>query len=148
YPDREECHRIRVPDRSRGGPRLSADGVDRRAHLLLRRGLLCGLLRLLSGITGDRHGRSARARPDLFLCAAADLREHPDASHDPDGGRRLGKAKAVPLLSRCCKTRRPGGPRPASGRLGRSGAYWLGGLLVYGPLKNTLGLSRVRVAYT
>ena len=26
--------------------------------------------------------------------------------------------------------------------------YWLGDLLVYGPLKNTLGLSRVRVAYT
>jgi len=26
--------------------------------------------------------------------------------------------------------------------------YWLGNVLVYGPLKNTLGLSRVRVAYT
>ncbi|MBE0412548.1 AMP-binding protein [Yoonia sp.] len=26
--------------------------------------------------------------------------------------------------------------------------YWLGNLLVYGPLKNTLGLSRVRVGYT
>ncbi len=26
--------------------------------------------------------------------------------------------------------------------------YWLGGILVYGPLKNTLGLSRVRIAYT
>ena len=26
--------------------------------------------------------------------------------------------------------------------------YWFGGVLVYGPLKNTLGLSRVRVAYT
>jgi long-chain acyl-CoA synthetase len=26
--------------------------------------------------------------------------------------------------------------------------YWLGYLLVYGPLKNTLGLSRIRVAYT
>ncbi len=26
--------------------------------------------------------------------------------------------------------------------------YWLGNILVYGPLKNTLGLSRVRVAYT
>src|SRR6516165_7733240 len=26
--------------------------------------------------------------------------------------------------------------------------YWLGDLLVYGPLKNTLGLSRIRVAYT
>ncbi len=26
--------------------------------------------------------------------------------------------------------------------------YWLGSLLVYGPLKNTLGMSRVRLAYT
>ncbi|HET7804735.1 MAG TPA: AMP-binding protein [Pseudolabrys sp.] len=33
---------------------------------------------------------------------------------------------------------------PLSGRL----LYWLGDLLVYGPLKNVLGLSRVRVAYT
>jgi long-chain acyl-CoA synthetase len=33
---------------------------------------------------------------------------------------------------------------PIHGRL----LYWLGKLLVYGPLKNVLGLSRVRVAYT
>ena len=33
---------------------------------------------------------------------------------------------------------------PLGGRL----LYWLGDLLVYGPLKNVLGLSRVRVAYT
>src|SRR5690606_742941 len=26
--------------------------------------------------------------------------------------------------------------------------YWLGTILVYGPLKNTLGFSRIRVAYT
>jgi long-chain acyl-CoA synthetase len=26
--------------------------------------------------------------------------------------------------------------------------YWMGNLLVYGPLKNTLGMSRIRVAYT
>ena len=26
--------------------------------------------------------------------------------------------------------------------------YWLGNLLVYGPLKNTLGFSRIRLAYT
>ncbi|HXQ65137.1 MAG TPA: AMP-binding protein [Alphaproteobacteria bacterium] len=26
--------------------------------------------------------------------------------------------------------------------------YWFGGLLVYGPLKNTLGMSRIRLAYT
>ncbi|MBL8311042.1 MAG: AMP-binding protein [Burkholderiales bacterium] len=37
-----------------------------------------------------------------------------------------------------------GRPIPFSGRV----AYWLGNLLVYGPLKNTLGMSQVRVAYT
>ncbi|MBI1201695.1 MAG: AMP-binding protein [Rhodopseudomonas sp.] len=35
-------------------------------------------------------------------------------------------------------------PVPLTGRL----LYWLGNLLVYGPLKNVLGFSRVRVAYT
>ena len=37
-----------------------------------------------------------------------------------------------------------GQPVPLSGRL----LYWLGNILVYAPLKNVLGLSRVRVAYT
>ena len=37
-----------------------------------------------------------------------------------------------------------GEPVPLHGRL----LYWLGEVLVYGPLKNVLGLSSVRVAYT
>jgi long-chain acyl-CoA synthetase len=37
-----------------------------------------------------------------------------------------------------------GQPVPLIGRL----LYWIGNILVYGPLKNTLGFSRVRVAYT
>jgi long-chain acyl-CoA synthetase len=37
-----------------------------------------------------------------------------------------------------------GEPVPLRGRL----LYWLGSILVYGPLKNVLGFSRVRVAYT
>ena len=37
-----------------------------------------------------------------------------------------------------------GKPVPLLGRL----AYWLGETLVYGPLKNALGYSRVRIAYT
>jgi long-chain acyl-CoA synthetase len=36
--------------------------------------------------------------------------------------------------------------RPVS--LGGRLRYWMGNLLVYGPLKNVLGLSRIRVAYT
>ena len=35
-------------------------------------------------------------------------------------------------------------PVPLSGRI----AYWLGSLLVYGPLKNSLGFSNIRTAYT
>jgi len=37
-----------------------------------------------------------------------------------------------------------GQPVPLIGRL----LYWLGNILIYGPLKNVLGFSRVRVAYT
>jgi len=37
-----------------------------------------------------------------------------------------------------------GQPVPLTGRM----LYWLGDVLVYGPLKNVLGFSRVRVAYT
>ncbi len=37
-----------------------------------------------------------------------------------------------------------GRPVPIGGRV----AYWLGSILIYGPLKNTLGFSRIRTAYT
>ena len=37
-----------------------------------------------------------------------------------------------------------GRPVPLGGRL----AYWLGNILVYGPLKNTLGFTQIRTAYT
>ena len=37
-----------------------------------------------------------------------------------------------------------GQPVPLTGRL----LYWIGSILVYGPLKNVLGFSKVRVAYT
>jgi long-chain acyl-CoA synthetase len=43
------------------------------------------------------------------------------------------------------------GPARMDGKavsLGDSLLYWLGNLFIYGPLRNTLGLSRVRVAYT
>jgi len=43
------------------------------------------------------------------------------------------------------------GPARMDGKpvaLGDSLQYWLGNLFIYGPLRNTLGLSRVRVAYT
>ena len=43
------------------------------------------------------------------------------------------------------------GPKLLDGEtvsMGQKVKYWLGNLCVYGPLKNTLGLSRVRVGYT
>ncbi|MFY7913447.1 MAG: AMP-binding protein, partial [Rubrivivax sp.] len=43
------------------------------------------------------------------------------------------------------------GPARMDGKpvaLGDSLQYWLGNLFIYGPLRNTLGMSRVRVAYT
>ena len=44
---------------------------------------------------------------------------------------------------------RPGAARRPAGRRRSTGcSIALGNLLVYGPLKNTLGMSRVRVAYT
>lgn len=55
------------------------------------------------------------------------------------------------LFSRAMAVARRVGPaildgRPVSG--GDRISYWLGDKLVYGPLKNTLGFSRVRVGYT
>jgi long-chain acyl-CoA synthetase len=55
------------------------------------------------------------------------------------------------LFQRCMALARRVGPARMDGRrLGLPDriAYGLGNLLIYGPLRNTLGLSRVRVAYT
>ena len=48
------------------------------------------------------------------------------------------------VAKRCGADLLDGKPVPAKDRL----LYWLGQLLVYGPLKNTLGFSRIRLAYT
>ncbi|MBH9577517.1 AMP-dependent synthetase/ligase [Inhella proteolytica] len=55
------------------------------------------------------------------------------------------------LYARCMDWARAIGPRRMAGErlgLGERLRYGLGELLVYGPLRNALGLSRVRVAYT
>ena len=55
------------------------------------------------------------------------------------------------LFERCMAVARRVGPARMDGKklgLGDRLLYGLGNLLVYGPLRNTLGLSRVRVAYT
>ncbi|MBX3686254.1 MAG: AMP-binding protein [Rhodocyclaceae bacterium] len=52
--------------------------------------------------------------------------------------------KYLEVARRCGADILDGKPVSAGDRL----QYWLGGLLVYGPLKNVLGMSRIRVAYT
>ena len=69
--------------------------------------------------------------------------------HDPHGRRERDQARAVPLFHgrRAALRRREilsGKPVVAGDRL----LYALGNLLVYGPLRNVLGMSRIRVAYT
>ena len=99
-----------------------------------------------------RHGdgRPARARADLFLRTAADLREHPDPGDDPHGGRRAGSSAGCSTTS--STWRRRVGPALLDGQpvgVGdRAALLRSATLLVYGPLKNTLGISRIRVAYT
>ena len=55
------------------------------------------------------------------------------------------------MFDRCMKVARRVGPAILDGKpvsLGDRLAYWIGDKLVYGPLKNTLGFSRIRVGYT
>ena len=55
------------------------------------------------------------------------------------------------MFDRCMKIARRVGPAILDGKpvgLGDRLAYWIGDKLVYGPLKNTLGFSRIRVGYT
>ena len=98
-----------------------------------------------------RHGddRPARDRPDVLLRAAARVREPADAGDDPHGGRERDQALAVPALHggraalRRRDPRRQAGVARAIGCCTRSATS-----LVYGPLRNVLGMSRIRVAYT
>lgn len=53
-------------------------------------------------------------------------------------------AWAMEVARRCGAEKLDGKPIAATDRL----LYWLGDLLVFGPLKNVLGLGRIRVAYT
>ena len=81
--------------------------------------------------------------PPRFYEGAAHQRD------DPDGGRRPRQAGAVPPLHGARPPGRPGDPRRAPGRRRRPRrATRSGELLVYGPLRNVLGLSRIRVGYT
>jgi long-chain acyl-CoA synthetase len=87
-------------------------------------------------------------RADLLLRAAAHLRRPAHQRDDPHG--RRGRIKRgmfqsfMDLARRVGPALRDGQPVGGLDRM----LYALGNLMVYGPLRNNLGLSRVRVAYT
>ena len=92
--------------------------------------------------------RPARARPDRADCGASRLGESADVSADQSGGRESGEARHFRALPPRC---RPGGAAARRGqdaplplRLLRA----LGEVLIYGPVRDQLGLRRVRWAYT
>ena len=93
--------------------------------------------------------RHAGDRSDLLFRSAARIRADAHPRHDPHGG--CGRRSSDACSTHFSRVARRYGekildrePVPLGGRL----LYALGELLVYGPLKNMLGLSRVRIAYT
>ena len=97
----------------------------------------------------DRH--ASEIGPTLLLRAAARAsRRLLTQRHDPHGGRVAAQALAVPPLhGRSPAASAPALHRRQAGRRRSTGScYALGNLLVYAPLRNALGMSRVRVAYT
>ena len=86
---------------------------------------------------------------DLWLCATARLRKPAYAHDGAHGGCRPPQARDVSTIS--SRWRAAGAKRILNGEqvpLHARLLYRLGDLLVYGPLKNRLGVSRVRLAYT
>ena len=153
---------IRQPDRSRacgrrdGGAesgrtssRVSADGMDRPEYFFVHAVAGMRLHRELPRVSGDCHRGHARDRPHLLLRPAARARGVADAGDDPYGRRFCDQAAHVSLFhARSAQRRR----KVVGQRAGRASAdrvlYSLGDLFVYAPLRNSLGMSRVRVAYT
>ena len=133
----------------RRGARVPADGVGRRPHVLLRAGDRRRLHDQLPGERRDGAARSEGDRADLLLRAAAHLGEHPHQRHDPGRGRRVAQAPLVHFFLRLAQERRAAAARrPAAAAAGSALLYPLASLLVYGPLRDNLGMWRIRVAYT
>ena len=144
---RQHVRRLRP---RRYAARLPADGLGRRPHLLLRPGLRRGHVRVLPGKPGNRGRGPARDRPDLFLRAAARVREpaHPD--HGAHGGCRLRSRSAcstyfLGVARRCGEEilERQARSAPRTGCCIGSATSWC-----TRPLRNRMGFSRTRVAYT
>jgi long-chain acyl-CoA synthetase len=146
---RQGRRRLRPPHRARGSAGLPAAGLGRPEHLQLRAVAGARLRRQLPRVGGHGDDRPEGDRAHLLLRAAAGVRGPAHHRDDPHGGRQRSQARAVPALHGPGQARRARADGPAAGRPARPpGTYRLGDLLVYGPLRNNLGFSRVRVAYT
>ena len=92
---------------------------------------------------------SARNRTFLLFCAAPDIREHADICGIADGRCEPNQAENERNISWITPKKvgndiLDGKPVSAMDRL----KYAIGDFTTYAPLKNALGLSRVRVGYT
>jgi long-chain acyl-CoA synthetase len=106
-----------------------------------------GLRRQLPGKRRDGDGRSEN-RTQLFLRPTTYLREYPDAGEirmeDAGLPKRSLFAFFLRVARRCGVRLLEGKPVSVTDRT----LYALGDVLVFGPLRNALGFSRIRVAYT
>ena len=146
--------RDRRDPRRRGHPRrrrlarLPAHGLGRRRFLHAGPEPLRGLHLQLPGEPGDRAARSPGAGPHGRARAASHLGEHADRGPGPGGRRPRDQAVGVRALPAGRRARGDPPRRRQAGPLGLRLACALGEFLVYGPVRDQLGLRRARWAYT
>ncbi len=108
-----------------------------------------GLCVCLPGKPGNRDRRPSRDRPVVLFRAAARVREHADRHHGAHGGCRTVQEGAVRLLPQGRQARRrESGSTARASRFSDRILYWFGDKLVYAPLRNRMGMSNLRLAYT
>ena len=118
-------------------------------YLNYAQGFVAGFCMACPESADDRRRGPARDRPDLPFRAAARVRGAADAGDDPHGGRERGEALAVPAFHGRREALGREDRQPASrSRCSRGCTMRSASLSIYGPLKNALGFSRIRVAYT
>ncbi len=147
---RQRRRRVRQARPRRRHPGATCRWPGSGEHLLLRAVAGRRLHAQLPRVGRDRDERHERDRPELLLRAAAHLRRPADQRVDPHGGRRpRPSAGCIAQLHGAGAARgcRRSWTASRSALLDRC-MYALGNLLVYGPLRNVLGMSRIRVAYT
>ena len=87
--------------------------------------------------------------PTFYFAPPRMLEVAAHARHDPHGGRRRASSASCSTISSASRANVASASSTASRvPLGGRLLYAIGDVLVYGPLKNVLGFSRVRLAYT